>query len=208
MSGCCDHNVRFEGLSADYKRRLWVVIAINAAMFAVEMAAGQLAGSQALQADALDFLGDAMTYGISLAVIGASLQTRAMAAMVKGVSLLAMGLWVFGSTVHQVFYVGVPQAHVMGLIGFMALAANLISVLLLAKYKDGDANVRSVWLCSRNDAIGNVAVMIAALGVWGTSTGWPDLIVAGIMAGLFLTSAVQILSQALQERRESQLHQH
>jgi Co/Zn/Cd efflux system component len=208
MSGCCDHNVRFEGLSADYKRRLWVVIAINAAMFAVEMAAGQLAGSQALQADALDFLGDAMTYGISLAVIGASLQTRAMAAMVKGVSLLAMGLWVFGSTVHQVFYVGVPQAHVMGVIGFMALAANLISVLLLAKYKDGDANVRSVWLCSRNDAIGNVAVMIAALGVWGTSTGWPDLIVAGIMAGLFLTSAVQILSQALQERRESQLHQH
>jgi len=208
MSGCCDHNVRFEGLSADYKRRLWVVIAINAAMFAVEMAAGQLAGSQALQADALDFLGDAMTYGISLAVIGTSLQTRAMAAMVKGVSLLAMGLWVFGSTVHQVFYVGVPQAHVMGLIGFMALAANLISVLLLAKYKDGDANVRSVWLCSRNDAIGNVAVMIAALGVWGTSTGWPDLIVAGIMAGLFLTSAVQILSQALQERRESQFHQH
>jgi Co/Zn/Cd efflux system component len=208
MSGCCDHNVRFEGLSAAYKRRLWVVIAINAAMFAVEMAAGQLAGSQALQADALDFLGDAMTYGISLAVIGASLQTRAMAAMVKGVSLLAMGLWVFGSTVHQVFYVGVPQAHVMGVIGFMALAANLISVLLLAKYKDGDANVRSVWLCSRNDAIGNVAVMIAALGVWGTSTGWPDLIVAGIMAGLFLTSALQILSQALQERRESQLHQH
>jgi Co/Zn/Cd efflux system component len=96
----------------------------------------------------------------------------------------------------------------MGVIGFMALAANLISVLLLAKYKDGDANVRSVWLCSRNDAIGNVAVMIAALGVWGTSTGWPDLIVAGIMAGLFLTSALQILSQALQERRESQLHQH
>lgn len=208
MSGCCGQNVRFEGLSADYKRRLWVVIAINAAMFAVEMAAGQLAGSQALQADALDFLGDAMTYGISLAVIGASLQTRALAAMVKGVSLLAMGLWVFGSTVHQVFYVGVPQAHVMGVIGFMALAANLISVLLLAKYKDGDANVRSVWLCSRNDAIGNVAVMIAALGVWGTSTGCPDLIVAGIMAGLFLTSAVQILSQALQERRESQLHQH
>jgi Co/Zn/Cd efflux system component len=203
MSGCCGHSARFEGLSEDYKRRLWLVIAINAGMFAVEMGAGQLSGSQALKADALDFLGDALTYGISLAVIGASLQTRAMAAMAKGTSLLLMGLWVFGSTVYQVFVVGVPQAHIMGVIGFMALAANLLSVLLLARYKDGDANVRSVWLCSRNDAIGNVAVMIAALGVWGTASGWPDLIVAGIMAGLFLNSAVQILSQALQERREA-----
>jgi Co/Zn/Cd efflux system component len=203
MSGCCGHSARFEGLSEDYKRRLWLVIAINAGMFAVEMGAGQLSGSQALKADALDFLGDALTYGISLAVIGASLQTRAMAAMAKGTSLLLMGLWVFGSTVYQVFVVGVPQAHIMGVIGFMALAANLLSVLLLARYKDGDANVRSVWLCSRNDAIGNFAVMIAALGVWGTASGWPDLIVAGIMAGLFLNSAVQILSQALQERREA-----
>ena len=203
MSGCCGHSARFEGLSEDYKRRLWLVIAINAGMFAVEMGAGQLSGSQALKADALDFLGDALTYGISLAVIGASLQTRATAAMAKGISLLLMGLWVFGSTVYQVFVVGVPQAHIMGVIGFMALAANLLSVLLLARYKDGDANVRSVWLCSRNDAIGNVAVMIAALGVWGTASGWPDLIVAGIMAGLFLNSAVQILSQALQERREA-----
>jgi Co/Zn/Cd efflux system component len=203
MSGCCGHSARFEGLSADYKRRLWLVIAINAGMFAVEMGAGQLSGSQALKADALDFLGDALTYGISLAVIGASLQTRAMAAMAKGVSLLLMGLWVFGSTVYQVFVVGVPQAHIMGVIGFMALAANLLSVMLLVRYKDGDANVRSVWLCSRNDAIGNVAVMFAALGVWGTASGWPDLIVAGIMAGLFLNSAVQILSQALQERREA-----
>ncbi|MEX0301643.1 MAG: cation transporter, partial [Leisingera sp.] len=114
--------------------------------------------------------------------------------------------WVFGSTVYQVFYVGVPQAQIMGVIGFMALAANLISVMLLARYKDGDANVRSVWLCSRNDAIGNVAVMIAALGVWGTATGWPDLIVAGIMAGLFLNSAFQILVQAVREWREEEAH--
>ncbi|MFW8633783.1 cation transporter [Cribrihabitans pelagius] len=206
MAGCCNHEARFDGVSADYKRRLWLVIAINAGMFAVEMGAGQLAGSQALKADALDFLGDAMTYGISLAVIGASLRTRSLAALGKGISLLLMGLWVFGSTVYQVFYVGVPQAHVMGIIGFMALAANLISVLLLAAYKDGDANVRSVWLCSRNDAIGNVAVMIAALGVWGTATGWPDLIVAGIMAGLFLNSAFLILVQALRERREEEAH--
>lgn len=204
MAGCCNHEARFDGVSADYKRRLWLVIAINAGMFAVEMGAGQLSGSQALKADALDFLGDALTYGISLAVIGATLRTRALAALGKGISLLLMGLWVFGSTVYQVFYVGVPQAQIMGVIGFMALAANLISVLLLARYKDGDANVRSVWLCSRNDAIGNVAVMIAALGVWGTATGWPDLIVAGIMGGLFLNSAFQILVQAVREWREEE----
>ena len=208
MAGCCNHNARFDGVSADYKRRLWLVIAINAGMFAVEMGAGQLSGSQALKADALDFLGDALTYGISLAVIGASLSTRALAALAKGISLLMMGMWVFGSTVYHVFVLGVPQAEVMGVIGFMALAANVTSVLLLAAYKDGDANVRSVWLCSRNDAIGNVAVMIAALGVWGTATGWPDLIVAGIMAGLFLNSAWQILVQAIQERREDLAHQH
>ena len=201
MAGCCGHEARFDGVSADYKRRLWIVIALNAAMFVVEMAAGQLARSQALQADALDFLGDALTYGISLAVIGASLRVRSNAALLKAVSLLVMGLWVFGSTLWRVFYVAVPEAQIMGVVGFMALAANLASVALLVRYKDGDANVRSVWLCSRNDAIGNVAVMLAALGVWGTATGWPDLIVAGIMATLFLSSAFQIIRQALAERR-------
>jgi len=200
MSVGCNHdNVEFDGISADYKRRLWLVIAINAGMFGVEMAAGHLASSQALQADALDFFGDALTYGISLAVIGASLKTRATAALAKGFSLLLMGLWVFGSTLYQVFYTGVPEAGIMGAVGFMALIANLASVIILMRYKDGDANVRSVWLCSRNDAIGNVAVMIAALGVWGTATGWPDLFVAGLMAFLFLSSAWQILRQGARE---------
>ena len=201
MAGCCGHEARFDGVSADYKRRLWIVIALNAAMFVVEMGAGQVARSQALQADALDFLGDALTYGISLAVIGASLRVRSNAALLKAVSLLVMGLWVFGSTLWRVFYAAVPEAQIMGVVGVMALAANLASVALLVRYKDGDANVRSVWLCSRNDAIGNVAVMLAALGVWGTATGWPDLIVAGIMAALFLSSAFQIIRQALAERR-------
>ena len=208
MSGCCGHDAKFEGVSDDYKRRLWIVIAINAAMFAVEMTAGQLARSQALQADALDFLGDALTYGISLAVIGASIRVRTNAALAKALSLLLMGLWVLGSTIYRVIYVGVPEAEIRGMIGLLALIANLASVMLLVRYKDGDANVRSVWLCSRNDAIGNVAVMIAALGVWGTATGWPDLIVAGIMASLFLSSAVQIFRQALAERRESAAHVH
>ncbi len=202
MGACCGHDHgTFEGLSDDYKRRLWAVIAINAGMFAVEMIAGQMAQSQALKADALDFFGDALTYGISLAVIGASLQVRSAAALAKGFSLLAMGLWVFGSTLYQLFVLGVPQAQVMGAIGFLALAANLASVGLLMRYKDGDANVRSVWLCSRNDAIGNIAVMLAAAGVWASDTGWPDLLVAGLMAGLFLSSAFQIIVQAWRERR-------
>ena len=204
MAGCCNSNAKFDGVSADYKRRLWLVIAINAVMFVVEMTAGHIAKSQALQADALDFLGDALTYGIPLAVIGASLKLRATAALFKGASLLLMGLWVMGSTVYRVFLVGVPEAEIMGVIGFLALLANLASVALLVRYKDGDANVRSVWLCSRNDAIGNVAVMFAALGVWGTATGWPDLIVAAIMATLFLSSAYQIVKQALAEYREGE----
>jgi Co/Zn/Cd efflux system component len=198
-SCCCGGVPVFDGVNPRYKRILWTVIGINGAMFLTEMIAGQLAGSQALKADALDFLADTVTYGLSLAVIGASLRLRASAALLKGVSLCAMALWVFGSTIYQTLVLGLPKAEVMGLIGVLALAANLASVLLLLPYKDGDANVRSVWLCSRNDAIGNVIVMIAALGVWGTATAWPDLAVAAVMAGIFLTSSAQILKQAWTE---------
>ncbi len=208
MGACCGHSHgTFDGMSKDYRRRLWLVIALNGGMFIVEMIAGQAAGSKALQADALDFFGDAVTYGISLAVIGASLKTRAMAALAKGTSLFLMGVWVAATTLYQVFVLGVPQAAVMGSIGFLALAVNLASVLLLVRYKDGDANVRSVWLCSRNDAIGNVAVMLAAAGVWGTASAWPDLIVAGLMAALFVSSSVQILSQAIKEYRHKTEHE-
>jgi Co/Zn/Cd efflux system component len=150
-------------------------------------------------------LGDATTYGISLAVIGAAVQIRARAAVLKALSLTAMALWVLGSTAYHVLILGVPRAEVMGIIGILALAANAASVLILMRYKDGDANVRSVWLCSRNDAIGNVAVMIAALAVWGTATKWPDLLVAAIMAGLFLNSSIQILRQSFREMREARL---
>ena len=198
---CCGTSVKFEGLSADYKRRLWLVIAINAAMFLVEMGAGALAGSNALQADALDFLGDAATYGISLAVIGASIRIRAMAALAKAASLSLMSLWVLAMTGYQILIVGVPRADVMGVVGVLALAANVTSVLILMRYKDGDANVRSVWLCSRNDAIGNVAVMLAALAVWGTGTKWPDLLVAALMAGLFFYSSMRILQQSIAKIR-------
>jgi Co/Zn/Cd efflux system component len=187
---------RFDGLDQRYKRVLWTVIAINGAMFFTEMIAGQLAGSQALKADALDFLADTVTYGLSLAVIGTSLQTRATAALFKGLSLSLMAFWVLGSTVYHTIILGLPSAELMSGIAVLALAANLASVVMLIRYKNGDANVRSVWLCSRNDAIGNVVVMIAAAGVWGTGTAWPDLGVAALMAGIFLTSSAQILRQA------------
>ena len=203
-----DHDVVFDGVSDDYRRRLVAVIVINAAMFVVEMTAGQLSGSQALKADALDFVADSVTYGASLAVIGMALRTRSLVAIAKGASLLLMGLWIFGATLYRVLYQGVPEAEVMGIVGLLALVANVVSVLLLVRYKDGDANIRSVWLCSRNDAIGNVAVMVAALGVWGTATGWPDLIVAGIMAGLFLNSSVKILRQGWAEYRHGHVHPH
>jgi cation diffusion facilitator family transporter len=204
-ASCCNHAPKFEGLSADYKRRLWLVIAINASMFLLEIIAGAVSGSQALQADALDFAADATTYGISLAVIGASIAVRARAALLKALSLTIMALWVLGSTAYHVLVLGIPRAEIMGAVGVLALFANLASVLILVRYKDGDANVRSVWLCSRNDAIGNVAVMCAALGVWGSATKWPDLLVAAIMAGLFLTSSFQILRQSMRELREAQI---
>jgi Co/Zn/Cd efflux system component len=201
--GCHGGVPVFDGVDPRYKRVLWTVIAINAALFVTEIVAGHLARSQALQADALDFLGDTVTYGLSLAVIGASLRTRATAALFKGLSLSLMGAWVLGSTLYHVLILGLPRAEIMGGIGILALAANVSSVLLLMRYKDGDANVRSVWLCSRNDAIGNVVVMAAAGAVWWTTSAWPDLIVAGIMAGLFLSSAVQILRQAWAEYRST-----
>ena len=175
----------FDGILADYKCRLWLVVAINATMFVVEVLAGAIADSQALRADALDFLGDAATYGLSLAVIGTPAKTRANAAPLKGISLAIMAVWVLGSTIYQTLILGVPKAEVMNAIGALALCAKIDSVLILMLYAEGDANVRSVWLCSRNDAIGSVAAMAAALAVWGTTTAWTDLIVAAIMARLF-----------------------
>jgi Co/Zn/Cd efflux system component len=196
MGANCCHDVKFEGLDPRYKRALILVIIINAVMFLVEMPMGFVGASQALKADALDFLGDTATYALSLYVIGKSGTMRAKAALLKGLSLSAMGLWVLGSTLYTVFYLNQPTAMIMGTVGAAALVANLASVLLLVRFKDGDANVRSVWLCSRNDAIGNVMVMLAASGVWATGTGWPDLIVATIMASLFLYGSFQIIRQA------------
>ncbi|RID93759.1 cation transporter [Gemmobacter lutimaris] len=201
-ASCHNHAITFDGTSPAYRRALVAVIVLNAGLFGVEITAGALAGSRALQADALDFLADALTYGASLAVIGRSVVLRARVAQIKGISLALMGLWVFGRTLADFLAPGVPKAEVMGAVGLAALAANLASVLILMRWRDGDANVRSVWLCSRNDAVGNVAVMGAAGMVALTGSGWPDLIVAALMAGLFLSSAVQILRRAAAERTD------
>ena len=203
-TSCCKRGVPiFDGMNPLYKLALWIVIIISTLMFLTETLVGQLAGSQALKADALDFLADTVTYGLSLSVIGAKRRTRTLAALVKGLSLGIMGAWILASTIYQTLERGVPSAELMGSIGALALAANVTTVLMLMHYKDGDANVRWVWLCSRNDAIGNIVVMLAAVAVWGTGTAWPDLAVAALMAGIFLTSSMQILRHAWSEYRNA-----
>ncbi|MHA3792227.1 cation transporter [Sphingomonas sp. YL-JM2C] len=179
-----------------WRRVLWIALAINATMFAVEIVAGVAASSAALRADALDFLGDSANYAISLGVAGLALQWRARAALLKGASLFLLGLWVLGSTVWMALTGTLPRAETMGIVGGIALVANLVCALLLWRHRDGDANRRSVWICSRNDAIGNVAVVAAAFGVFGTGTAWPDLIVAAILAGLGVSGGWQIMRQA------------
>ncbi|PHS69456.1 MAG: cation transporter [Cycloclasticus sp.] len=207
-NGCgCTENVVFDGSSPAYKRVLKVIIAINLTMFFVELGGGLKSGSTALLADSLDFLGDSVTYTISLVVIGMPLAVRAKAGLFKGVSLLVITAWVLGTTGYRVFVEGVPEALTMGAIGVLAFAANVVSALLLLRYKDGDANVRSVWLCSRNDAIGNLAVIAAASGIAVTNSAWPDLLVAGVMASLFFYSAVKIIRQSLAELRATKVSQ-
>ena len=205
MSGCCEEKV-FDGLSPAYKRALIIVIAINATMFVIEMWAGMASGSQALKADALDFAGDAATYGLSLAVIGASIRTRAMASLIKSGSLALIAITVLGMTALRFAERVPPAPPTMSFVALLALGANVASVIILLKWRDGDSNVRSVWLCSRNDAIGNVAVIVAGLLVAATASALPDLLVAIMLAGLFLRSSIAIARQAMSELRSERLH--
>lgn len=204
---CCASSCGSGTTKADprWRRVLWVALIVNAAMFLVEMVAGAAADSRALQADALDFLGDASNYAVSLAVVGAALAWRARAALLKSLFMLGFATWVFGSAVLAFVNGTAPDPATMGAVGLLALAANAGVALLLYRYRTGDANMRSVWICSRNDAIGNVAVMLAALGVFGTGSALPDLIVAAIMALLALTGGVQVLRQARGELRTPEL---
>lgn len=200
-ASCCSHHPDPQQGNPAYRRVLWIVLAINAVMFLVEIAAGVAAGSASLQADALDFLGDAGNYVISLAVVGMALRYRAMAALAKGATMGAFGLWVIGTVVWHAIAGTVPEPVTMGVVGVAALAANAACAGLLYAYRDGDANMQSVWICSRNDVLGNLAVLLAALGVFGTGTGWPDLVVAAVMATLALQGARIVVRQAQNELR-------
>ena len=202
---CCDHCQTFdpERGNPSYRRALWIVLAINAGMFLVEIGAGLAAGSASLQADALDFLGDAANYGISLLVVGMALRYRAMAAFAKGVSMGAFGLWVIATVVWHAVQGTLPSAVMMGAVGFAALTANAVSFGILWFYRTGDANMRSAWICTRNDVLGNLAVLLAALGVFGTGAGWPDILVAATMAALALQGASTVLRQSLGEMRQA-----
>ena len=191
-----------QGDATAHRRVLWAALAINAGMFLVEIGAGLAAGSASLQADALDFLGDAANYAISLIVVGMVLRYRATAALAKGATMGLFGLWVIATVVWHSVHGTLPSAYAMGAVGFAALAANAASFGLLWAYRGGDANMRSAWICTRNDVLGNLAVLLAALGVFGTGTGWPDVIVAAIMAALALQGATLVVRQPLRELRQ------
>src|SRR6185312_3177014 len=179
--------------AAMYRRVLWFVLAINAAMFVVEVGAGLAAGSASLQADALDFLGGAGNFGNRIFVVGMALRYRASAALAKGATMGAFGLWVVATVIWHVVHGTLPSALTMSTVGLVALAANAASFGLLWAYRHGDANMRSAWICTRNDVLGNVAVLFAALGVFGSGTGWPDVIVAAIMAVLALQGSANVV---------------
>ncbi|WP_417593765.1 cation transporter [Parasphingorhabdus sp.] len=182
-----------------WRRVLWFALIANALMFGVEIVAGMSADSRALQADALDFFGDSANYAVSLFVAGMALTWRARAALAKSATMLAFGLWVIGSAIYG-FYAGAsPEPQTMGLVGTLALIVNIIVALLLMGFRDGDANMRSAWICSRNDAVGNIAVLAAALGVLGTGRAWPDLLVAAIMATLAIWGSIDVFMQARRE---------
>ncbi|RIA45617.1 Co/Zn/Cd efflux system component [Hephaestia caeni] len=185
-----------------WRRVLWIALGINAAMFGVEIVAGVTAGSAALKADALDFLGDSANYAISLGVAGLALHWRARAALLKGASLLLLGSAVLIGTIWMMMAGTLPKAETMGVVGVLALVANFACALMLWRHREGDANRRSVWICSRNDAIGNIAVVAAALGVFGTGTAWPDIIVAVILAGLGVSGGWQIIAHARRDLRK------
>lgn len=207
MSGCCHSNdcIETDPHRGDpsFKRVLWIVLAINAAMFLIEIVAGLAAGSASLQADALDFLGDTANYAISLFVVGTALRYRSMAALVKGATMGLFGVWVMGTVVWHSVMGTVPEPLTMGVVGSAALVSNAVCFGLLYAYRSGDANMRSVWVCSRNDVLGNLAVLLAALGVFGTGAGWPDLIVATVMALLAIQGAIVVVRHAMEEFNSS-----
>ena len=200
-AGCCTQCPTAPVQDARWRRVLWIALVVNAGFFVAEIVAGAVAGSAALQADALDFLGDAANYAISLGVTGMALSWRSRAAALKGGTMLALALWVLGNAAWHAYAGAMPQAGVMGAVGVAALAANGAVALMLWRHRKGDANRRSAWICSRNDAVGSAVVLLAAAGVFGTGTGWPDVAVAAVMGALGLQGGMSIVRQARAELR-------
>ena len=201
MAGCCAGQCASSAGAVDphFRKALWIALVVNTLMFGVEVVGGLHAGSVSLLADAVDFAGDAANYALSLSVLAMGLLWRARAALVKGVTMLCFGLFVIAKTGWAAWAGVPPDAFTMGAIAVVALFANLGVAVMLYRFRDGDANMRSVWLCSRNDAIVNVAIIAAALGVLGSGTRWPDLVVAAIVAGLALSAARSVIVQARRE---------
>jgi Co/Zn/Cd efflux system component len=196
MADCCSGAACAPTASPRYRRILWIALTINGAMFCAELAGSWHASSSSLLADSVDFFADAANYGISLLVLSMAAMWRARAALFKGVTMGVVGLLVLGQAIAHAFTGVLPHAGAMGTLGIIALCANLLCAALLYAYRDGDANMRSVWLCTRNDAIGNCAVMLAALGVAGSNSGWPDVLVAMAMGLLAVRSAISVVTLA------------
>jgi Co/Zn/Cd efflux system component len=197
---CCNDSSRpASEPTGKFRVVLWLALAINLMMFLVEVGTSIAAGSSALQADALDFLADAANYAVSLSVAGMALAWRARAALVKGLTMGTFGFGVLAGTALHAINGTVPHAELMGIVGLAALIANGGVAAMLYRFRTGEANMRSVWICARNDAMSNIAVLFAALGVFGTRTGWPDFVVALTMAGLSLSGAWQVTRQSLKE---------
>lgn len=202
MTRCCeDKSCEIAALRESHARVLWIVLAINAVMFVVEGGAGLVAHSTSLLADALDMLGDALIYGFSLFVLARSPRWQAGAALAKGSFMLAFGLGVLGEAGYKILHPVMPNVGWMGVVGGIALGANLVCFALLYRHRSDNLNMSSTWLCSRNDLIANGGVLIAAVGSYVLESRWPDIVVGGLIAGLFLTSAIEVLRQAFQELR-------
>ena len=195
--GCCPPPP--PSVDPRFRTALWIALAVNASMFAVEIGAGIYAGSASLIGDAVDFFGDAANYALSLFVLSMAAAWRSRAALVKGWSMALYGCGILVVAAYTLLRESPPDAMAMGVVGFIALLANVSVAVLLYRFRDGESNMRSVWLCSRNDAIGNIAIMLAALGVFGTGSAWPDVAVAAIMAYLALGSGIAVIRQARDE---------
>jgi cation diffusion facilitator family transporter len=200
MADCCeDKSCEVAALRASHGRVLWIVLAINAVMFLVEGAAGVVAHSTSLLADALDMLGDALVYGFSLFVLMRSARWQASAALAKGAFMLVFGLGVLGEAIYKVFHPLMPGVETMGVIGGLALGANLVCFFLLYRHRSDNLNMSSTWLCSRNDIVANVGVLLAAGGSYALASRWPDVVVGATIAGLFLASSLGVLRKSFRE---------